>query len=433
MSKKSIGLFTATSIVISSMIGVGVFTSLGYQVEGLSSGFSILLLWVLGGFAALLGAFCYAELGAAMPRSGGEYNFLSTIYHPLLGFLSGWISATVGFSAPIAASAMAFGKYINAVFPTCSAQLTAIIVIVVVAGIHSLHISVSKKFQVITTVLNVLIIITLIVVGLSVKPTGDISFAFSVNDISSSGFAISFFFVSLAYSGWNASAYIAGEIKDVHKNLPRSLLLGTVIVGVLYILINYVFLRCSPVADIKGKAEVGIIASRFILGETGGNVMGLIIALLLLASVSSMIFAGPRVIETIGSDFKLFKLFARRSKNESPIYAILLQGIIAILFVITAKFDEVITYISFTLNLFLLITVLGLIVLRVRQPNLPRPYKTPLYPLIPILFLLISGWLTYQGFLQKPTESLYGLATVFSGVAFYVLNKLLSKSDEASN
>jgi len=426
MSKKAIGFFTATSIVISSMIGVGVFTSLGYQVADIKSGFALLLLWFIGGAAALMGALCYGELGAAFPMSGGEYNYLSKIYHPAVGFLSGWVSAIVGFSAPAAASSIALGKYLSQIIPQVSPVGIAAAVIILMAVIHTIRIEIGRGFQNFFTALNILIIIGIIVCGMISGRTGNAGFlpdTSSWEEIKSPAFAVSFFFVSLAYSGWNASAYIAGEMEDIQRNLPRSLILGTLLVMLLYMLLNFIFLYTTPMDEMAGKAEVGLVAAKHIVGNTGGKIMGLIISLLLLSSVSSMTIAGPRVTNAMGEDFHLFRFFSRKNKHGIPAVAIITQCIISLLFVFTAKFEQVITYISFTLNLFLFLTVLGLIVLRIKRPALARPYRTWGYPVTPVLFLIISAWLTYFGFREKPYESLAGLGTVLSGLFFYFVSR----------
>lgn len=431
---KKISLYTATAIVISNMIGTGVFTSLGYQVLGLKSGFALLVLWLLGGIAALLGALCYGELGAALPRSGGEYNYLSKIFHPSIGFLSGWVSATVGFAAPVAAAAMAFAAYLKTgtaisipfvADENMEAIVIASVIVIAVSCIHFLHVKIGSRFQNIFTGISILTILVIIINGFMCNAKGDISFvpnAQSWEDITSSSFALSFFFVTFAYSGWNAAAYIAGEMEDVKRNLPKALLQGTAFVTVLYLLLNFIFLYTTPVSELAGKKEVGYLAATYIFGSTGGKIMAIIIAIKLISTISSMTIAGPRIINVMGEDFPLFKILSKRNKHHIPVAAIVLQGLIAIVFIATSSFDQVITYIGFTLNLFTFLTVLGLIVLRRKQPNLERPFKTPFYPIVPILFLCISAWLVYYGVKEKPLEALAGLGTLLVGLAVYFLS-----------
>jgi len=435
MLKRYISYYTATAVVVSNMIGTGVFTSLGFQVAGIHSGFALIALWLLGGIASLLGALCYGELGAALPRSGGEYNYLSKIYHPAVGFLSGWVSATVGFAAPVAAASMAFAEYFKRgtdMHPLmlagrdCSSALLATSIIVLVSGIHFLKVHIGSRFQNIFTSVSILTILFIIVNGLFAGHTGDASFAPSASafhDILSPSFAISFFFVSFAYSGWNAAAYIAGEMNNVQENLPKALLRGTVFVTLLYILLNFVFLYTTPMADMAGKKEVGFIAATSIFGTLGGKIMAVIIAVKLISTISSMTLAGPRIISVMGEDLSVFKMLSVKNKHNVPATAILTQSCIALLFVFTASFDQIIRFIGFTLNLFTFLTVLGLMILRIREPDLPRPFKTPGYPVTPLIFLAISLWLIWFGVSAEPLESLAAIGIVLSGLVIYYLGK----------
>ena len=435
MEKRSISIFTATSVVIANMIGTGVFTSLGYQVLGLHSGLSLMILWLLGGVASLLGALCYAEIGAALPQSGGEYNYLSRIYHPSLGFLSGWVSATVGFAAPIAAAAMAFAGYLKqgGVLGTIligntdiTGMVTASILVVLISGVHFLKVSIGSRFQNVFTSVSLLTIVFIIVAGLMAGRSGNAGFGFSQGvwkDLLSPSFAVSFFFVSFAYSGWNAAAYIAGELDQVQKNLPKALLRGTAFVTLLYVLLNFVFLYTTPLEELAGQKEVGFLAATHIFGIIGGKIMAVVIAIKLISTVSSMTLAGPRIISAMGQDLPALKKLSQLNKHGVPAIAIGTQTAIALLFVLTASFEQVITFIGFTLTLFTLLTVVGLMVLRIKQPNLDRPFKVPFYPITPLLFIGINVWLLYFGISAKPLVSLAALGVVVSGLGVYFIGK----------
>ena len=433
MLKKKISYYTATAVVVSNMIGTGVFTSLGYQVLGIKSGFALLVLWLIGGIAALLGALCYGELGAALPRSGGEYNYLSKIYHPAIGFLSGWVSATVGFAAPIAAASMAFAEYLKkgCAIPgceiagtDCSSTLIASCLILLVSGVHYLHVRIGGKFQNVFTGISIVTILFIIVSGLSAGHSGNASFAptrSALDDILGASFALSFFFVSFAYSGWNAAAYIAGELEDVQTTLPKALLRGTLFVTLLYLLLNFVFLYSTPLGELEGKKEIGFLAATHIFGVIGGKIMAVIIAVKLISTVSSMTIAGPRIIGVMGEDLPLFKRIAVLNKHDVPATALFIQTGISLFFVFTSTFDQVIKFIGFTLNLFTFLTVLGLFILRWKQPNLHRPFKVPFYPLTPLVFLAISLWLVYFGVSREPIMSLKAIAVVLVGLVFYFI------------
>jgi APA family basic amino acid/polyamine antiporter len=228
--KHKIGLYTALSIVVANMIGTGVFTSLGFQLFGTSDIAAILLLWIIGGGVAILGSFAYSELGAAIPKSGGEYRFLSDTYHPFVGFLSGWVSATIGFAAPIAAAAWALGKYLNTINPGLSAQWVGFIVILLVTIVQSTNHRIGGGFQRYATSIKIGLILVFIIVGAFATTQLDFSIlptAATWHDMVQPSFAVSLVYVSYAYSGWNASSYIAGEMDKPERNIPISILGGT--------------------------------------------------------------------------------------------------------------------------------------------------------------------------------------------------------------
>ncbi|MDY6937199.1 MAG: amino acid permease [Cyanobacteriota bacterium] len=431
-NQNSIGLFTAICLVIANMVGTGVFTSLGFQAIDIKSGFVLLMLWIVGGVFALCGALSYGELGAAMPRSGGEYHYLSKIYHPAIGFLSGWVSVTVGFAAPIALAAMALGTYTTSVFPGLSPLAIAVVVVIAVSGIHARDLKFGSYFQDISTVGKVLLIVILIVCGFIFAQPQDISFfptATAPSAILSSPFAISLVYVTYSYSGWNAAIYLASEVREPEKNVPRALFVGTAVVMVLYVLINFIFLYSTPIDRLAGELEVGYIAAESIFGTSGAKIMGLLISFGLISSISSMVLAGPRVTQVIGEDFPVFQILAKKNRNGVPYYAILFQLSIVLILLITSTFEAVLTYLSFTLTLSSFLTVLGVFVYRIRHPEVDRPYQTWGYPIVPIIFLGISLWILIFIFKDKTLESLAGLGTIALGLPIYFMalkNKMIS-------
>src|SRR5579862_3372323 len=226
----TVSCVTATAIVVADMVGVGVFSSLGFQVKDITSGFSLLLLWIVGGIVAMCGAVCYAELASMFPRSSGEYNFLRRIYHPAFGFLAGWLSATVGFSAPVALAAMAFSVYFKSVMPDAPALWPGLALVWLVSLVHLSGIRLGSAFQNGWTALKLLLIVAFLVAGFALGTAQPISFLPSAIDttfVTGAPFAISLVFVMYSYSGWNAATYIIGEIKDPQVNLPRALFIGT--------------------------------------------------------------------------------------------------------------------------------------------------------------------------------------------------------------
>ena len=427
-NKSTISLTGAVAVIAACMIGTGVFTSLGYQVLGIKSVFAIIVLWATGGLAALCGALVYAELAVRYPGSGGEYNYLSRIYHPALGFLSGWTSATIGFAAPIAAAAMAFGKYFSQIFDV-NPNISATVVIIIAALINFAGVTISEIIQKATTYLNLLLIIVLIVCGITIA--GNYShFSFSIGKadwsaIASHSFAVSLIYVSYAFSGWNAVTYVAGEVKNPNKTVPRSLILSVLLVSILYVMLNFVFLLRVPMDNLAGQNEVGAIAAQAIFGPIGSKVIAALICLGLMASVLGMTIAGPRVTDKIGQDMPALKFLSFRNKSGAPIVAILLQVAISLTLALTAAFDVVIRYVGFSLALFTTLTVAGILVVRwvKKEPIAEGLYKTPLFPIPAIIFILLEIWMLTFTMIDHPIESLAGLGTVLLGLlVFYIFN-----------
>jgi basic amino acid/polyamine antiporter, APA family len=421
-SPRSIGFVTACAIVIANIIGTGVFTSLGFQVRDIHSSFALLMLWVVGGVAALCGALSYAELGAALPRSGGEYHFLSTIYHPALGFMAGIVSATVGFAAPIALAAMAFGKYFHGVFNFGAPALLSFVIIWIVALFHLRNLRVGSAFQNIWTLTELLLIGAFITAGLLVQPKQPLTLLPARGDIAplfGAPFAVALVYVMYSYSGWNAAAYITGEIRQPGRNLPRALLAGTAIVMGIYVLLNGVFLAAAPQKELSGQLEVGLIAGKHIFGTDGARVVGALICIGLVSAISSMTWIGPRVTMSMGEDHWLLRWLGRKSSEGVPGRAIGLQLVITSLLLCVGSFEFVAIYIQFSLLLCSLFTVIGVIVLRRTRPELERPYRVWAYPLPPLLFAIIAIWMMIYLLHSRPVESLLALATMLGGFTLY--------------
>ena len=421
-SPRSVGFLTACSIVIANIIGTGIFTSLGFQLANIQSGFVLLMLWVVGGVAALCGALCYGELSAVLPRSGGEYHFLSKIYHPALGFMAGFVSATVGFSAPIALAAMAFGKYLQGVLDFGSPVFFSFAVVWLVALFHLKNLRLGSVFQNLSTLIKLLLIAALVVAGFFVHPKQPIDFFPVPGDttlIFGAPFAVALVYVMYSYSGWNAAVYISGEIKRPEKNVPRSLLVGTGVVIVVYVLVNAIFLATTPIQELRGQLDVALIAGKHIFGANGGRVAGAVICLGLISAISSMTWIGPRVTMSMGEDHWLLRLMGRKNFHGIPTNAIVLQLLIVNLLLLTRSFESVVQYTQFSLLLCSLFTVLGVIVLRITRPELARPYRVWAYPLPPIIFATITIWMMFYLLRWKTTESLAGLATAVVGLLLY--------------
>jgi len=429
-STRRITGFTATSIVVANIIGVGIFTSLGFQVGALPSGFAILMLWLVGGVCAMCGALCYAELAAALPRSGGEYHFLGTIYHPSLGFMAGWISATAGFAAPVALYAMAFGTYLTGVVPGVSPLVASLAVVWLATPLLLGDAKWVSVFQNTSTLLKVALILGLILAGCLVGQSQPVSVSFlpQAGDgglIVSAPFAVSLVYVMFAYSGWNASTYIAGEVRNPSRMIPLSVGLGTLLVMVLYLAVNAVFLRSTPMEEMKempDKVAVALTVGPHLFGAAGTRIMAGLICVGLVSTISAMMWIGPRVMVVMGEDLRGLRWLAGRSRRGTPVRATLAQFAMVNLFLLTSSFDKVVNSAMFILQLCSFLTVLGVFVLRRRRPDLARPYRTWGYPVTPLVFLGVSAWMLWHVAGSKPWESLIGLGIAAVGFILYLLS-----------
>jgi len=431
MTAKKISVVTATNLVVANMVGTGVFTSLGFQVAGITSDFALIALWVVGGIAALCGALSYAELATALPKSGGEYHYLSKIYHPSVGFLSGWISVVVGFPAPIALAGIAFGEYFKIFAPGFPPVAISLLVIWIITLVHLFGLRVEEMFQNGSTFLKIGLILVLIVAGLLISNPQQLDMnpgpkAFEI--LVSGPFAVSLVYVMYAYSGWNAATYITEEVRNPAKNVPWALLIGTIAVTVLYLLLNYVFLRTTPKSVLSGQLQVGLLAGQAIFGPIGGKIVSALIGLGLIATISAMAWIGPRITKRMAEDLPKLRLLGKTSAKGTPYAATILQVIIVTILVTTGTFERVLIYTQFSLLLSSFLTVLGLIVLRIRQPKLERPYKVWAYPVTPIVFLAITLHMMAYVVHDKPTESLLGLITVIAGLIIYFFTREAGRS-----
>jgi basic amino acid/polyamine antiporter, APA family len=435
--RREIGPGSATVLVIANMIGSGIFTTSGFILAELGSPQALLLCWLLGGLFALAGALCYGELGAMLPHAGGEYAYLRAAFGPLPAFLSGWVSLIVGFSAPIAAAAIAFATYFLGgasepwlvLGPAARPWLTlsavtvlacAAVVLLSLVHIHSLRLG--QGVQNGLTAFKLGFIVVFIAAGLALGrgDRGHLDLALPDAGASGGGFAVALIFVSFAYSGWNAAAYVGAEIRRPGRNLPLALILGTLVVTLLYLLLNLVYVYALPPAAMDGMLEIGTGAATALFGPGVGTLVGLAIALGLLSVMSAMIMAGPRVYFAMARDGVFFRRFGSvHAERRTPVQAIVLQALIAIGMILGAAYDALLIYIGFTLTLSSLLTVAGLLRLRRRQPGLDRPYRTFGYPLTPLLFIGGSLWILLYTLASRPVVGLYGLGTLLLGALLY--------------
>lgn len=406
------------------MIGTGVFTSLGYQVGPLPSGFTILTLWFIGGIVAISGAFTYAEIATTLKKSGGEYLYLSKIFHPALGFISGWMSMLVGFAGAISAVALAIGEY-SSVLIGLPIKFIAIASVVIVTIIHWYGVKAGGIAQTILTSTKLLLILFFCVAPFFIID-GDksaISFLPQPGDwqlITSTGFAVSLVFVVYAYTGWNAAAYIAGNLENPAKNLPRSLIAGTLIVVLVYLSLNAMFLYSASFAELDGKNDIGNVVAFKLFGPEKGAIFSALFSIALLSTLSAMTIAGPRVLEAMGEDYGRLNPFSAKNKFQMPYLALLGQGAWAIFLVLVSSFKEIIQYISVSLSIFSMITVIGIFWVRKKYPSEERPFRVPLYPVPPIIFTVTTCWMIYYVTAEDPMIMVYSLGTMVPGFLLYL-------------
>lgn len=419
---RSVGLATCVALVVANMVGTGIFTSLGFQVAAIPSGPAIMALWTLGGILAFCGALCYAELSAAFPRSGGEYHFLGRIYHPSLGFMSGMVSIVVGFAAPAALSAMAFGSYLQGIFPALSPVAASAAVVVIITLVHLRSLRVSSVFQVCFTALKIALVLFLIVALFAAPAAPATPAAPWSSYLLTAPFAVSLMFTLYAYSGWNAATYILGEVRTPDRVIPVALAAGTALVMVLYLGLNAAFLHVAPAGALAGQLNVAQVAAESVFGTNGGRMVAGVIALGLISAISAMVWAGPRVAMVIGEDYpRALGWLKVRTASGIPAAAVAAQSVLTLVLLLTSTFEQVLVYTQFALLACSFLAVLGVIVYRFTQPDLPRPFRVPLYPLTPLLFLAISAFAMVYTATVKPVEALCGALTLVAGLGIYRL------------
>ncbi len=432
--QRKIGPLTATSIVVANIIGAGIFTTTGYVAAMVPGGGWVIGCWILGGCIAICGALCYAELATRMPEVGGEYVYLKKLYHPALGFLTGWTSLIAGFSAPIAASALGFSGYVFSGLQVRLPGITdaellfvkkgsAILIILALTAVHYLGIRIGSAVQNVLTGVKIAIVLGLAAFGLALAGWTGSALTFNAgNSTGSYSFGTAMMFVMFAYSGWNASAYIAGELKEPRRTLPISLLAGTGIVIVLYLAVNLFILQSIPFGELQGMEEVVKEASVRAFGGEVGSLLGLLAGLALLSSLSAYIILGPRVYYAMAQD-RLFMPIAARvhPRYGVPGISILIQGALAILMVVTGTLEQITYYIGFALGVFPWLAVAGIFLARKRGIGNDLAAKVWGYPVVPVFYLIASLVLMVVAFNGRPLASTIALGTIALGVPCYYL------------
>jgi APA family basic amino acid/polyamine antiporter len=421
--ERRIRILPVAALVVASMVGTGVFTSLGYQVRDIPSGPALMLVWALGGLLALCGALCYAELGSALPRSGGEYHFISILYHPSLGWTAGLLSAVIGFAAPTALAALAVGRYAHRALDFITAQGISVAALLFVTVGHLVTLKTSAVLQTVSTLLKLTLITGFVIASFSMPGAGDVRWKFDpatdFDIILRPTFAIALLFVFYAYSGWNAAVYILDEIHDVRRTLSRALMAGTVLVTILYLLLNAAFLKSAPMGALAGVTEVGHVAAVSLFGEGAARWFSGFLSLGLIATVSALVWAGPRVLNVMGHDFPALRPLSRRNRHRIPVTATLVQSSLALVFIVVGDFEKLLTYTQFGLTLCSFLTVAGIFILRRRFPVEGGNFRCPWFPLPPLIFLAMTAFVMIRSFIAEPIPTLAGLGTILLAWLLY--------------
>jgi APA family basic amino acid/polyamine antiporter len=427
---RQLKLFPATNIVVADMIGAGIFTTSGLLLLELGSPLLMIALWLGGGFLALCGALCYGALGAAMPRAGGEYAYLSEQFHPLLGFLTGWVSFFVGFSAPLAASSLGFSEYLASAFPALGLagnaalwkKVIAVAVIVSLASVHLRGMAIGARVQNYLTVGKVLLIVLFVVAGFTLG-SGDVTNFYSTTSPGAPPanwrvIGLALMWIMFAYSGWNAAGYIGSEIREPRRNLPLSLILGTGVVMLLYLSLNALFVYAVSPDEMQGVIAVGGMAASNLFGATAERLVSLLVAFALLSAISALIIIGPRVYYAMAKDGYFFRQVADvHPVHQVPWKAIVLQCLIAGIMVLSGTFDQILTYMGFCLGIFPILAVLGVFKLSSDSGGVA---KYVLYRGAALIFAAVSCAILVLAYFERPVESSIALITVAAGVPFYL-------------
>ena len=432
-SSRRISGFTATCVLVSNVVGTGIFTTTGFMARDIGDPWLILLLWGGGALLALTGAMCYSELGAAFPWVGGDYVYLREAYHPFVAFLSGWASFTVGFGAAIAAGAIGFASYVLQFVPseadsTFQVKGVALALIWSLTVVHVAGVGPGGFLQQILTVSKIGAIL-LLMVGAFTVGTGDwqhLVVARSKPDVGLGTLVVSFIFVTYAYSGWNAAGYIAGEMMNPTRSIPRTMIGGTLLVGAVYVVLNLVYFYALPVQALAAPplmpvAEKSAVA---LFGPAAAHFVTIMLCISIAGTVSAMIWTGPRMYYAMARDGFLPGFFADTQHHHgTPVRSIILQSLWVTVLVLSGSFEQLVIYSGLIITAFTAITVGAVMVLRHRRPQLVRPYRVPYYPVLPVCYVLVAGVIMLFLGAEKPAETFWACLTLSAGIPLYFLMK----------
>ena len=441
--RRQLGLFDAVMLIVGNIIGIGIFVTTGEIAQSISSPGGILLIWLLGGLLALAGALSLAELAASLPYSGGDYIYLREAYGSLTGFLSGWSSFLVTFSGSIALLAVVFTAFLSFFFPALSedrflfsqdllgfsfrlsaAQCFSILTVLLLSSIHYIGVAMGAFLQNILTVLKIGALAAIILLGVFLgkgsmshfSPFFDLG---KMTNLSQFGFA--FIPVIFTYAGWNAVTYMAGEVREPERNLPAALLWATLLVIPLYLAINAVYFYAVPVGEMHGAIRVSELATTALFGRQTSAWITAIITVSVLGALNVTIMIGPRVYFAMAHDGLFFQSLTRvHARFHTPSNAIVLQAVWSSLLILTGTFGFLLNYVSFVITIFSTLAVTAVLALRIKRPELRRPYRVWGYPTMPILFILANLGIALATLWEKPVDALWGVGIVGLGIPAYL-------------
>jgi len=444
---RQLGLFDSTMVMVGIVIGSGIFLTTGIMAKNIPSGGLILLAWTVGGLLTLAGALTYAELGAAMPEAGGQYVYLREAYGPMAGFLFGWISFLVYMTGGIAGLALAFAEYFGYFFPSLSnnkiifssvinlfnqpityslsaGQLVGVVVIIFLSIFNYIGVGFGKIIQNLFTLLKIGTIVAIIVLGFSIGKGTAVNLSLNPTGMGFGqlivGFGIALVAVSWAFDGWNNVNFVAGEIKNAKRNLPLALILGTLGITALYILTNYIYLYALPINDMIGVVRIAEKATSYLFGASTGAIISAAVIISTFGALNGSILTGPRIYYAMAKDNLFFHRVSRvNPRFRTPGFAILIQAIWAGILTLVGTFEQIFTFAMFVSIIFWIAASTSVFTLRKKYPNLPRPYKTWGYPVIPIVFIAASSGILLNTLIEKPVESLAGLGFTAIGIPVY--------------
>lgn len=441
--ERRLGPFDAAAIIVANVIGGGILFRSPAVAAAIPDATWFLLAWAGGGVLAFMGALAYAELAALRPKAGGEYVYLREAFGPLAGFLTGWTSFVAGFSGALAASAVFLIVTLNRFIPgvandtpllaipipgTSNAvtfsihTLAASAVIIVAALIHIRGVGPGRIASNVLTTLKIVSLVVFIAFGLTAGTGSPSNITETAGSVTTTGLLFAFIPVMFTYSGWNAASYMAEEIRDPGRNVPRALLMGTVAVIAIYVLINVLYLYVIPIGELAtlgGRSILDVVGDR-LLGERAGDIMAIVAIISLAAGINAWTFAGPRVYFAMARDNTFFKSAARvHPKYKTPAASIIAQAILAIILVLTGSLDSIANYVGFAITLFAGTAVAAIFVLRKREPNAPRPFKALGYPWTPAIFVLVSLAIVLNAFYSDPQVSGWGTLIILAGIPLY--------------